>query len=100
MRKQCEPLRQGDNLLKQIHNEEKIFKIKRDLIYKGKGRYIEPNLYSELKKLGFCERCKHKHPLPLEIHHIKPVRLGGNNDRNNLMAVCGSCHDILDNKVR
>lgn len=37
-----------------------------------------------------CFRCKAKEGL--EIHHIKPVRAGGDHSFENLMALCKHCH--------
>lgn len=37
-----------------------------------------------------CVACEEKESL--EIHHIKPTRLGGNNTIDNLCVLCRSCH--------
>ena len=31
----------------------------------------------------------------VEVHHIIPLRDGGTNDINNLMALCKSCHSEI-----
>ena len=54
---------------------------------------------NDVKKLmdirrGMCgkKNCK------LEVHHIKPKRLGGSNTISNLITLCKSCHDKTENK--
>ena len=48
-----------------------------------------------------CQDCSHKgkHGLTLDciqVHHIIPSRLGGSNDDNNLITLCGKCHKQRD----
>ncbi|MBX9767242.1 MAG: HNH endonuclease, partial [Bdellovibrionales bacterium] len=35
----------------------------------------------------------------VQIHHIQPVRYGGNNDPENLTTLCWSCHDLCHQLV-
>ena len=42
-------------------------------------------------ELGVCEKCK-KHFQKLHIHHIIPISKGGDNEQNNLIQLCSSCH--------
>lgn len=66
--------------------------------YAEKHRLIAPGVYNELKARKKCSYCHKKFSGQIpEIHHKVPVRLGGTNDINNLMAVCTHCHKILDN---
>ena len=41
-----------------------------------------------------CERCLENgvYTPTEQIHHIKPLSQGGTHDRENLMALCKSCH--------
>lgn len=69
--------------------------------YSKKGRYINNVIYRELKGRTICDRCKRrflKGRKP-EIHHIIPVRNGGSNERENLLALCIECHAILDGRA-
>lgn len=34
----------------------------------------------------------------LEVHHIKPKRLNGSNTMDNLITLCGGCHQITEGK--
>ncbi len=46
-----------------------------------------------------CSVCNIKFPLDkLQIHHIKFRSEGGNNDIDNLTAVCSECHEYLHKK--
>ena len=42
---------------------------------------------------GTCEMCKQKGYI--ELHHIKPVILGGNDSKDNLINLCYDCHKII-----
>jgi HNH endonuclease len=43
-----------------------------------------------------CERCLYvrnqKEPRPLQIHHIRFLREGGNDEKSNLLVLCRPCH--------
>lgn len=39
-----------------------------------------------------CEYCGNDNKKILQIHHIKPVYLGGDNDVKNLIILCPNCH--------
>lgn len=52
-----------------------------------KQRILEREKYS-------CYICEHDHDL--EVHHILPRRLGGNNDDDNLVALCVKCHRAVE----
>lgn len=45
-----------------------------------------------------CECCKVAQAV--EVHHIIPISEGGKHDKNNLMAVCRECHDMIHRKMR
>jgi 5-methylcytosine-specific restriction endonuclease McrA len=79
------------NIRKDIKREKIINK------YISKDRLIATEIYTKLKSLKKCMRCKKKFNgrIP-EIHHKKPVCKNGSNDEDNLMAVCTKCHKILD----
>ena len=48
----------------------------------------------------FCELCRRDGRLTKAeiVHHIKPVREGGDNEEDNLMALCKPCHERLQAK--
>lgn len=72
--------------------------MKRDKVtkhYNEKNRLIPHKLYQKLKHITRCEICNKKIILP-EIHHIIPVKNGGLNIRENLLALCKECHEKMD----
>ncbi|MDD4019208.1 MAG: HNH endonuclease signature motif containing protein [Kiritimatiellae bacterium] len=50
-----------------------------------------------IKANPLCVRCQQEGRLTpaREVHHIIPLRDGGTNDINNLMALCRSCHSEI-----
>jgi len=48
----------------------------------------------ELKNV--CELCGDARKL--DVHHIIPKSLGGSDDLDNLIVVCGKCHGVLTPK--
>ena len=56
---------------------------------KIRNRYINNN--------PLCEECLKNGRLTKaqEVHHILPLRRGGNHDESNLMALCKSCHSRI-----
>lgn len=50
-----------------------------------------------MEKAGWkCYVCGNKN-VALEIHHILPVMNGGANNKENLVALCHSCHKAIHN---
>lgn len=45
------------------------------------------------KRGNQCQRCGSK--VNLEIHHIKPIFLGGGEEEDNLELLCNDCHKII-----
>ena len=47
-----------------------------------------------------CEMCKKQGRLTPagEVHHIKPLSMGGTNDDGNLMSLCKVCHSEITAK--
>ncbi len=52
---------------------------------------------SYVKQHPFCELCYEKGVLVQteEVHHKKPLSEGGTHDRENLIALCKSCHSTI-----
>lgn len=52
---------------------------------------------SYVKTHPFCERCFERGVIvPVEeVHHKKPLSEGGTHDRDNLVALCKSCHSHI-----
>jgi 5-methylcytosine-specific restriction endonuclease McrA len=75
---------------------EKIKELKEELIdLRKKLRGININSISKLKNINFikgveCAICGNKNNL--NIHHLKPKNMGGNNNPENLITLCKSCH--------
>lgn len=43
-----------------------------------------------------CQICGHTNPDVIETHHKLPQRLGGPDDAENLVSLCGSCHNAIE----
>lgn len=43
-----------------------------------------------------CRICGHANPDVLEVHHLVPQRYNGSDDPENLVHLCGSCHNALE----
>ncbi len=58
----------------------------------SKGRALRVHLKRQVWKRdkGQCQKCKSVHAL--QIDHIHPVALGGDNDLTNLRLLCRSCN--------
>lgn len=39
-----------------------------------------------------CQICGEKNKYTAELHHIKPLEIGGKNTLNNLVCLCANCH--------
>jgi len=84
-----------NQIKRSLHNEQLNKK------YAEKNRWIPNHIYTELKRQKRCWKCnKVAKGKFLEIHHIVSVRDGGTNAKKNLVAVCHSCHKILDNEQK
>lgn len=74
-------------------NREKVNEYHRR--YRKLGvRHISMERRKELvQRLGArCERCGVG--VRIDVHHIKPLRLGGTNDYRNLLLLCRTCHQL------
>lgn len=47
-----------------------------------------------MKVIVYCEDCGETDKRLLELHHIKPIALGGGNEVTNLRMLCPTCHKI------
>ena len=54
-------------------------------------RIKDTKLIKAMKDVGWCEYCG-KSIEQLETHHIKSKGSGGNDVRDNLIALCTTCH--------
>jgi hypothetical protein len=43
-----------------------------------------------------CFRCESTNRKNLTVHHIIPRSEGGKENRNNLITLCGNCHDLVE----
>lgn len=46
-----------------------------------------------LVERGICEECRKKPAI--DVHHIIPVRDGGEDTRENVLALCHKCHSTI-----
>ena len=53
-------------------------------------RLVEKRLFKEADSQ--CPRCGQADVAALQVHHIKPVAEGGNDDEENLIVLCSNCH--------
>lgn len=64
---------------------------------KDKKKWLKRKSISSLIKIKKCEECGiSETKKKLFVHHIHPKIYGGNDERSNLMKVCGDCHIKLD----
>ena len=61
--------------------------------HSSNNRYIPQKIYSKLKKVKNCKI--YNSNKILQIHHIVPVRNGGQNVESNLIVICKKCHDKI-----
>lgn len=52
--------------------------------------FIPLEIRQDVLAIGICAHCSSSENL--EVDHIRPVSLGGTNDRENLQALCGTCN--------
>lgn len=93
--------RPDEELFKAIVIKEKSKSKKRNYTFRKTKFYKrDPDLAAAVKRIakGNCMLCKDKAPFVhlgkpfLESHHIRPLSEGGNDNINNLVAVCPNCH--------
>lgn len=72
--------------------------------YNGAWRKIRAGY---AKAHPFCEQCYREGRMTemAEVHHIKPLSIGGTHEEDNLMSLCRSCHNkahytLGDRRVR
>ena len=85
-----------------LERQRKYNRYERDkaVVKKYDGRYRKlRNLY--IAQHPLCEEClKHGRRTPAEeVHHIKPVKWGGEHSFDNFMALCQACHTKLDKAI-
>jgi retron-type reverse transcriptase len=86
-------VQKGNNLaggLNAFHPEDREILSKKALRWKVglSGKILK-------KQQGLCASCKCnlvEGSLPYEVHHIKPIKFGGNNKFTNLLIMCTACH--------
>lgn len=66
--------------------------------YQKSNRLDENIRKAVILRDGFkCMECGKSNTV-LEVHHIKPKRLNGSNTLNNLITLCGKCHQKTEGK--
>lgn len=70
----------------------KVFKRIRSDKLKQEAARIKKSLIEEK---GSCKICGYSFKPVLQIHHILPISQGGNNDTDNIICVCPTCHKTL-----
>lgn len=49
----------------------------------------------KLNRVGCCEICKYDFKPILQVHHVRPISKGGDDDLKNLMLLCPNCHKAI-----
>lgn len=65
--------------------------------YERRKRITRKKLNGEIDKPKICSTCGGKENL--ELHHIIPIILGGNDDYYNLIYLCSSCHRLMHQDI-
>ena len=86
-----------NRIIKNFKHDQRVNKMYN--ILSEKDRMIRRDIYLELKKKRICQLCGNKFSIPLEIHHVISKKDGGDNDKQNLIAICSNCHNIIHGKV-
>lgn len=85
--------------LYKIRNKEKILAYNR--AYR-KGGMRPMNKGRKIKVIKFfgsvCNKCGTEKEL--NVHHLKPLRAGGNHNYNNLMVLCFKCHMDWEQRMK
>ncbi len=69
---------------------------------RGRGSRYPPN-WDQIRRRVYrrdsytCQSCGAT-GVPIEAHHVVPVRAGGSHRLSNLIALCGDCHAKADRK--
>lgn len=85
-------------LLQQWINKNRFFKpaflyfLERSLRKKRPDRHTPQKIRNEILKKYDNKCCECGSKEKLEIDHIKPIKLGGNNDFDNLQILCKTCN--------
>ena len=58
------------------------------------AQFYKPFVLKRAK--GYCELCSDFHPFTLECHHVIPVEKGGDGCEDNLIALCPTCHAVIE----
>lgn len=76
-------------------------KVEKNRFKKGHKQRVTHGVYLKIKQYRSlhpnCEICDWKYGV--DIHHITPVRHGGTNGFNNLVALCPNHHRLADKKL-
>lgn len=83
------------NLTEQIENENKIR-------YERMVRKQSLSQKSEVLESGEgqCYICRMENSNLLEVHHIVPIKDGGDGSFENMVLLCPNCHAIVHNCIR
>ena len=78
----------------QTRHYDKFFRQAHNARYGANWRKIRAKFLSSNPLCAQC-RLQGKYTIATEVHHIKPLAEGGDNDEKNLMALCKSCHSRI-----
>ena len=98
----CDETSVKNEQIRLLYSSTKTKKKAKYINYKGK-RFSRSSAIRKLALLraddGKCEACRHNSPFVdkngewyLEVHHIKPLSLGGEDELDNVAALCPNCH--------
>jgi len=76
-----------NNEISQNNNNKKDSKYKRN-VSETKKKHVAAGQHWK------CENCSKELDASFEVHHKKPLYLGGDNTVENLVALCRNCHGI------
>jgi len=80
-------------------NKAKVLAYNREYRSKGVRPIKRVRKQKTIKERGgICERCGTSKKL--QVHHIKPARVGGTNELRNLLVLCDPCHKEWEKRMK
>lgn len=85
-----------DKRYESLSNAKKIARAAKDLRRSSVSSEAKKMKQREIANgLNHCQMCGFDFAEILQIHHVVPIKDGGNNNTDNVVVVCPNCHKTL-----